>query len=204
MSEQTWYYVRGAQRFGPVSKEEITRLLVSGELTLDDLVWSEGMKNWAPAREVPELRAFQPAAIIQFAGFWPRFAAFLIDQLILAAGGFAIGLFIALVLVFLKNEESDEHDLELMLRLGGILLAWVYYATMESSSWRATLGKRAIGLTVVDYQGNRISFARATGRHFAKIVSGLILGIGFLMAGFTQKKQALHDMMAKCLVIRSR
>jgi uncharacterized RDD family membrane protein YckC len=59
----------------------------------------------------------------------------------------------------------------------------------------------AIGIKVTDLNGNRISFGRATGRYFAKILSGMILMIGYIMAGFTEKKQALHDMIASCLVV---
>jgi uncharacterized RDD family membrane protein YckC len=73
---------------------------------------------------------------------------------------------------------------------------------MESSSWQATLGKKILGLRVTDLAGNRITFARASGRFFGKILSGMILGIGFLMAGFTARKQALHDILAGCLVLR--
>jgi uncharacterized RDD family membrane protein YckC len=75
---------------------------------------------------------------------------------------------------------------------------------MESSAKGGTLGKMAIGIMVTDMTGNRISFGRATGRYFAKILSQMILMIGFLMAGFTQQKQALHDILAGCLVVRSR
>ena len=82
------------------------------------------------------------------------------------------------------------------------VLKWLYYALLESSSWQATLGKKALGLEVTDLERRRIGFGRATGRTFAKIISAMILYIGFLMAGFTEKKQALHDMMAGCLVIR--
>jgi uncharacterized RDD family membrane protein YckC len=74
---------------------------------------------------------------------------------------------------------------------------------MESSSHQGTLGKMALGLIVTDLEGRRINFARASGRYFAKIITGLIpLGIGYMMAGFTEKKQALHDMIASCLVLR--
>lgn len=73
---------------------------------------------------------------------------------------------------------------------------------MESSSWQGTLGKKALGLRVTDLEGNRVGFGRATGRYFAKIVSGLILFIGYIMVGFTAKKQGLHDMMVATLVYR--
>jgi uncharacterized RDD family membrane protein YckC len=82
------------------------------------------------------------------------------------------------------------------------MLNWIYYAALESSAWQATLGKKVLGLRVTDLAGNRISFARASGRFFGMILSGMILGIGFLMAGFTARKQALHDILAGCLVLR--
>jgi uncharacterized RDD family membrane protein YckC len=81
---------------------------------------------------------------------------------------------------------------------------WLYHALMESSSWQATLGKRVLNLQVTDLAGRPVSFGRASGRHFSKIISGMIpLGIGFILAGFTEKKQAIHDMIASCLVLRS-
>jgi uncharacterized RDD family membrane protein YckC len=73
---------------------------------------------------------------------------------------------------------------------------------LESSSWQATLGKKALGLVVTTVGGEPISFGRALGRNLAKLLSSLILMIGFLMAGFTAKKQALHDLLADCLVVR--
>lgn len=90
--------------------------------------------------------------------------------------------------------------------IGGFLsifIAWFYYASMESSSAQATLGKQALGIKVTDLDGRPITFMRATGRHFAKILSAIPLGIGFLMPIFTERKQALHDMVAGCLVVKS-
>jgi uncharacterized RDD family membrane protein YckC len=91
-----------------------------------------------------------------------------------------------------------------MFRLAAIrtVLNWLYFSLLESSGWQATLGKKALGLEVTDLAGRRISFGRATGRFFAKYISAIILMIGFLMAGFTEKKQALHDILAGTLVIR--
>lgn len=82
------------------------------------------------------------------------------------------------------------------------MAGWIYYALMESSGWQATLGKKVLGLKVTDLAGNRISFARASGRFFGKILSGMLLLVGFMMAGFTERKQALHDILAGCLVLR--
>jgi uncharacterized RDD family membrane protein YckC len=83
------------------------------------------------------------------------------------------------------------------------VLGWLYYASMESSAYQGTLGKMALGLIVTDMQGRRISFGRASGRFFAKLLTGLIpFFVGYIMAGFTEKKQALHDIIASCLVLR--
>ncbi len=85
-----------------------------------------------------------------------------------------------------------------------IMLAgsWLYHTLMESSRYQATLGKMAMGSIVTDLHGQRISFARANGRFFGKWVSSAAFNVGYLMAGFTEKKQALHDILAGCLVIQ--
>jgi uncharacterized RDD family membrane protein YckC len=101
----------------------------------------------------------------------------------------AIGLVIALIAAYLTAI------------LLVVVLEWLYFALMESSNKQATLGKLALGIIVTDMDGKRLTFGRATGRYFGKILSSLILNIGFLMAAFTEKKQALHDMIASCVVV---
>ena len=84
--------------------------------------------------------------------------------------------------------------------LGGL---WLYYALLESSTWQGTVGKKALGLTVTDMEGRRVTFARATGRFFSRLITGMVpLAIGYILAGITAKKQALHDMIAGTLVMR--
>ena len=83
-----------------------------------------------------------------------------------------------------------------------IIAGWLYYALMESSSKQGTIGKQVMGIRVTDLEGNQISFGRASGRYFGKILSALILAIGYLMMLFTQKKQTLHDLMAGCMVVK--
>ena len=85
----------------------------------------------------------------------------------------------------------------------GALVKWIYEALMESSSRQATVGKIALGLKVTDLEGKRISFSRASGRVFGKYISAMIFFIGYIMAGFTERKQALHDMIAGTLVVRT-
>jgi uncharacterized RDD family membrane protein YckC len=130
-------------------------------------------------------QAVPSAAVLQYAGFGERVVAILIDAIIISA---ATGT--AVVVTF-------GHGLAL-----GFLAPWLYEAFMMSSEWQATVGKRVMSIVVTDLEGQRISFARATGRHFAKYLSAFLLGIGFLMMPFTSKKQALHDIIAETLVIK--
>jgi uncharacterized RDD family membrane protein YckC len=124
------------------------------------------------------------SGVVTYAGFWKRVAALLIDSVVVSA---ATGILTAVTFG--------------MAWFSIFLLPWVYEAIMLSSEKQATVGKMVLGIVVTDINGGPISFARATGRHFAKWLSALILGIGFLMAAFTEKKQALHDMIADTLVV---
>src|SRR5262249_57678418 len=91
-----------------------------------------------------------------------------------------------------------------ILIVAGIFGTWLYYAYCESSDWQATPGKKVLNLIVTDLNGNRVSFGRASGRFFAKMISGMIpLGIGYIMAGLTEKKQGLHDMITRSRVLAS-
>ena len=136
---------------------------------------------------------------IVYAGFWWRVLAYLLDGVVLAVGLVVLGFFIGLI--FLRHG-AEEPGLEAFFGLFGFLAVWLYFALMESSAQQATLGKKACGLRVTDLDGDRISFARATGRHFAKIISGLVLAIGYVMVAFTARKQGLHDKIAGTLVVR--
>lgn len=129
------------------------------------------------------------AVATSYAGFWIRVVAAIIDGIVLAVVQFILNLFI------------DDFTAR---NLTNTVIGWLYYAGLESSARQATVGKMALGLAVTDLQGNRISFLRATGRYFAKILSAIILLIGFIMVAFTEKKQGLHDMLASTLVIKTR
>jgi uncharacterized RDD family membrane protein YckC len=152
---------------------------------------------------------------VKYAGFWKRFLAYLIDGFILGIFSFFVfipilGLLgIGLTTAALEHRDPDAAYGFIVLAFSAYFMAimivtiagWLYFALMESSSKGATLGKMALQIKVTDLNGNRISFARASGRYFGKIISGMIFCIGYMMAGFTEKKQAIHDMMANCLVI---
>jgi uncharacterized RDD family membrane protein YckC len=154
---------------------------------------------------------------VAYAGFWLRFVAYIIDGVVsgLAFLLLLIPLFLltgaGAALSKISSGEDISDDVATFLGLGflfgffGIifLVSWLYYALSESSPWQATLGKKMLNLKVTDMTGQPISFGRASGRFFARIISHMIpLAIGYIIAGFTEKKQAIHDMIASCLVLR--
>jgi uncharacterized RDD family membrane protein YckC len=134
-----------------------------------------------------------------YAGFWIRVVATIIDAIILGVVTFPLGLILGLMA---GNNVSAAMTMMYITWVVDVLIGWLYEALLTSSSWQATLGKKALRLKVTDLDGRPISFARATGRHFAKIISGIPCAIGFIMVAFTEKKQGLHDMIAGTLVVR--
>jgi uncharacterized RDD family membrane protein YckC len=171
----------------------------------------------AASQAIPPVVYAQP--IVQYAGFWLRVVAYLIDSVVMGVAFMALFIPFAILTgltAVLGNIHPGEDPRDVGAVLGGtfflglftvvslaFLGGWLYHAKMESSSWQATLGKKALNLRVTDLYGARISFARASGRHFAKLITGLIpLGVGFMLAGLTERRQALHDMIAGCLVLR--
>ena len=144
----------------------------------------------------------------RYGGFWIRVVAAVIDWLIVSVVVWPIaGIIILMIGVAGGAVRMPGFGIGLVRHIAVETLFfcafWIYEAAMESSSRQATLGKMALGLKVTDEQGRRISFARATARYFSKIVSSMILFIGYIMAGFTARKQALHDMIAGTLVTRT-
>ncbi|HET9817994.1 MAG TPA: RDD family protein [Rhodanobacteraceae bacterium] len=142
------------------------------------------------------------------AGFWRRVAAWVIDMLIVGTVHWVLVLSLGTWLIVPWAMLGGVHGVaaakffDTALQPIGIVIVWLYFALFEASAWQATPGKLALGLQVTGERGQRIGFARATGRTFGKYISTLILGVGFLMAGWTARKQALHDLMAGCCVVR--
>ncbi len=178
------------------------------------------------AAPIPPLTA--PAgsvsAPLPYAGFWVRVVASLVDGLIIGIPFwiivmvlfFMFGGFAMMAHQFPVTQGSAPPDpREIMAHMGPfffafflgwavfVLLQWLYFAGMESSARQATIGKSVMSLRVANVEGQPISFGHATGRFFAKIVSGMVpLAIGYIMAAFTARKQALHDLIAGTLVLK--
>ena len=147
-----------------------------------------------------------PVAGVGYGGFWIRVVAAIIDSIILRVVVSPIGFIFGGL--GLAGRISGVPHVGLGILGGGVTViamlfgSWLYEAFMESSSYEATIGKMIFGMKVTDLYGNRISFERATGRHFAKWLSAAILGIGYIMVGFSDRKQGLHDLLAQTLVRR--
>ena len=159
------------------------------------------------------------AKSVEYAGFWRRFVAHIVDRLILgiptaiAVLAFVIPSIVA-VCETCCGESCNPHDI--VSTIIAIIFGWIwlvflilvlhllYFVWFESSKYQATPGKMLLGIIVTDLNGQRISFVRSLGRNLGKIISHLIFNIGFIMAGVTLRKQALHDMLADCLVVVKR
>jgi len=184
--------------------------------------------RWAPPPPPPPAVAPPPPApvseTVRYGGLMLRGAAFLIDAIVVnALGGLLLSLAMATLAIDPADDQwiwqyglqqpflalidagvirSPEGFFALVLALLIVAFVWLYFALAESSAFRATPGKLVIGLKVTTHEGRRVSFLRATLRHFAKILSVLPLCFGYLLIAFTPKKQGLHDMIAGCLVVR--
>ncbi len=153
-----------------------------------------------------------------YGGFWIRFVAYVIDAIILSIAASIIILPVLGALGFgaygtmSGGGEMSEDQIGaligmitgagLFMQLAYIVIYWLYFALMESSAKQATIGKMALGLKVINKDGSRMNFGQATLRYFGKLVSTAILLIGYIIAGFTEKKQALHDMIAGTYVVK--
>ncbi|AND70546.1 hypothetical protein ATSB10_30920 [Dyella thiooxydans] len=230
---------RNGERHGPYKEADVRQWLRSGQVAGDDLGWYDGLADWQPLAslfpdELNQATSATPppfsaaplpeqattVALEDYAGFWKRFAAYIVDSLVLYIPN-------KLIMTAMGAEAAQEQlsnaiqgatgNAEAILHaysqfygaigpasLVTFVVAWLYFALCESSSWQATLGKMALSIRVTDLHGARISLPRALGRYPAKMLSAIILFFGFMMAGWTQRKQALHDMIAGTLVLNGR
>nr|WP_199044876.1 RDD family protein [Dyella sp. ASV24] len=236
---------RDGERHGPYKEVDVRQWLRSGQVSPDDLGWYEGMADWAPLSTLfPDERSAEPpafsgtppvppayaapsasnsgavAAVDDYAGFWKRVAAYILDALVLWIPNTILSTMLgaskaAETYMQAKLAAGDDPQMALQALdaymhalwpalIAQTIVSWLYFALCESSAWQGTVGKLALGIRVTDMDGKRIGFGRATGRYFAKIISAFTLCIGFLMVAWTQRKQGLHDLLAQTLVLNGR
>ncbi|MDP2333752.1 MAG: RDD family protein [Reyranella sp.] len=154
-----------------------------------------------PAAPPPPVWDARPmgSAQVAYGGFWIRLVAYIIDAILLSIAVGVVG-----AVAGINFFDADFETYNASANFLSLLAGWLYFALLESSERGATVGKMAMGLRVVTDQGQRLSFLNATGRYFAKIISAIILCIGFIMIAFTDRKRGLHDMIAGTLVIKTR
>ncbi|MEQ2006580.1 MAG: RDD family protein [Limisphaerales bacterium] len=216
-----WYYAIGQQQQGPVTEPQLHALAKDGVITGDTLVWREGLTNWQPYRTVaapamPPLPADARAVIgsatagrseLEYAGFWIRFCAKLVDGLVLSV---PIGILLVIGVVASGGFNRRGSDalvflplVQVAVQLVGMALSVLYNAVLVGY-WGTTLGKKVCGLKVVKSDGTKPSFGCAWGRAFGEIVSSLVCYIGYIIAGFDAEKRSLHDHMCDTRVVKAR
>jgi uncharacterized RDD family membrane protein YckC len=170
----------------------------------------EQVEEWTGREEI------STPHFVRYAGFWRRAVAYVIDALIIVVLAMPFLMLLAPRDLsaweqYSKLPTDQLFDLTnpvvrpiMIIVLPVMFVAgWLYYALSESSIWQATPGKRLLGLRVANMEGQRLSFTRASARFFGKVLTGLVpFGVGWILAGLTKRKQALHDMIAGCLVLR--
>ena len=208
VNQQMLDYIKQQVQQG-VSREQIKSSLMTNGWQASDIeegfnAIGSGSSNipLAPLANVGPTSNFTNSVTpISYAGFWLRVAASLVD-------GFIVNLIFAILGIsyfwfFAKNNPSLSNSTQTVM---GILyfVIWIFYFPFMESRGGTTFGKKIVGIKVLNANGEPVGFLRSLGRNLAKIISALILMIGFIMAGFTKKKQGLHDIIASCVVVRSR
>lgn len=224
---------RNGERFGPYTDDEVRGWLRDGTCRPEELGWYEGMTDWRPLGELfpddrpapgvvppppPPFMGISDAAVEpEYAGFWLRFGAWVIDYIILMVPFTVISLMMGLGTVMSSLLAQMEHDqagaiatyAEAVRPISYVLLliGFAYYAFFESSKWQATPGKLACGIRVIDTDGQRLTIGRAAARNAVRLVNALtflVPMVFYVVAAFTQRKQGVHDLLASTYVVMGR
>ncbi len=220
MNEQLWYYVNAQQeKVGPVAASVIKDAFVRGELRRDTLVWQPALPQWQSLADNATAFGidFSNAAVawlggkeVKYANFFHRWAAFVFDQWLITGVALLTVGSICAAIYFLGDFSGKENiDAAMILLFGGLfayflllmLTSALYHISFESSAKQGSYGKQYLGLKVTDDKGAPIDRSKAMLRWFSTALSHMSQNIGFLMAAFTQKRQALHDFLANTLVL---
>ena len=209
-----WLNLGGEKTYGPYEVDRLRIFQSEGTLGASAQLCQEGGMQWVPAASVlgptntvapPPLRQSTVSAPLgvqgefELAPFGKRAGAIIIDGLILSMGNWLID---RVALEFVANVLGSWERAGFTLALLELVIGWLYFVLLETSQKQATLGKMLVEIKVTDINGNRLGFGQATGRYFSKMISLIILGVGFLFPLWTPRKQALHDIIAGTLVLR--
>jgi len=202
VNQQLLDYIKQQAQQG-INIEQIKNSLVVSGWSLDNIEMGIAAALPKPSEiPLPPIPSIEPTSnftnsvtSISYAGFWLRVAANIIDSFILSL--------VFTLINFLVFWFFAPNSLLLLMNIFYSTISFIYFSLMESRGG-ATLGKKMVGIKVSNANGGPVEFLRSLGRNLAKIISALILMIGFMMVGFTKKKQGLHDIITSCVVIKDR
>jgi uncharacterized RDD family membrane protein YckC len=234
---------RNGERFGPYPEDEIRQWLRDGTCRPEELGWYEGMTDWRPLGELfpderpapgspppmpppvePRAQPFmgitEDAAVPEYAGFWLRFGAWIIDYILITIPAtfvaMAMGFQHAITTLFAQMETNQSAALSAYLEEVRpisyivLLIGFAYYVLFESSKWQATPGKLACGIRVTDTAGQRLSLGRAASRNLIRLANAVpflsvfLPLVFYVTAAFSERKQGIHDMLAGTYVLTGR
>jgi uncharacterized RDD family membrane protein YckC len=224
---------RNGERHGPYPEADVRQWLRDGQVSPDDLGWREGLADWQPlstlfpderpanggTAAVPPLPSQPAELVMDYAGFWQRFGAWVIDLLILMVPSMIVFHLLGGTAAYMKLLEQMQAGADMTHAVGeyttaarpgsiaAVLVGFVYYVLFECSKWQATPGKLALRLRVTDLDGRRLTPGRAAARNAVRlvgIVTGLIPFVCYLAVAWTARKQGLHDLLASTLVLNGR
>ena len=201
------YSARGAT--GPFTGHTIRTMIANGEIAPTTQIAKVGESQWLNAADLPIFGGFstggaKPAGAagpVEYAGFWIRLGAYLLDAVILTVGSLVAGLLLGLILVIITFGKIDSSVAGGIGNVLGVGLAIAYNIVFVSGKWQATPGKRIVGIYIIREDGGCLSGWHAFGRYLSYILSSLILCIGFMMIGWTDQKKGLHDIVAGTRVV---
>lgn len=225
---------RNGERHGPYQEEQVKEWLRSGQLSPDDLAWYDGLADWRPlsllfpqdkAAPAPSPFGLPPlqqpaqtssAAYVDYAGFWQRFGAWVIDLIILMVPSMLVTYAFGGLDAYkhLLEQLQSGADMAVAVRdyakategasVASLAITFLYYTFFEASKLQATPGKLALRLRVTDTLGQRITLGRSAARNIVRLlgaVFGLIPIVCYLAIAWTQRKQGLHDLWAGTFVL---
>ncbi len=209
-----WLNLGGEKTYGPYEVDRLRIFQSEGKLGASAQLCQEGGMQWVPAASVlgptntvtppplPQSTVAAPLGVqgeFELAPFGKRAGAIVIDGIILYAG---FRLIETVALASVANGLGSWERAIFTVGLFELVIAWLYFVLFETSQKQATLGKMLVEIKVTDINGNRLGFGQATGRYFSKMISMIILGVGYFFPLWTPRKQALHDIIAGTLVLR--
>lgn len=206
--DDLWYLHGDTGTLGPYKGSALKAMIDAGSVGANAMVARVGASNWSA---IADIAAFASPAgkqrMIEYAGFWMRLLAYIVDAVILDVTVVVLASIVGFVIGYAASA-SDVEPNELVMQLLGTVVALgcglLYYTYFTSGTWQATPGKRICGIHVICADGSRVTALLALGRYVSYLVSALPLGIGFLMIGWNKEKKGLHDIMCDTRVIYGR